>query len=237
MKCLQLLMGTCAPQCCAGPARQTASDLQEPSTCHYVMSVRTPRVCPHPEFMVEQLPVSHILCSAMPVQLGADEKVRRQKLTAFTVAHGGKYLSACSRYARPASTITYVRPPCRLAQSRWIMRNQAVSSKAMRRQRRLPWSQQHQPCQAVSSRAMRQQRRMLAWQMAPLPTMKQMRSLAYSQQAAQRTQSCNQTRSLPLMNSQKMPGHMSLLRAVLFLRRLAMAPLMQRQSCSTTTCN
>lgn len=60
-------------------------DLQEPSTCHYVMSVRTPRVCPHPEFTIEQLPVSHILCSAMPVQLGADQKVRRQKLTAFTI--------------------------------------------------------------------------------------------------------------------------------------------------------
>ena len=49
------------------------------------MSVRTPRVCPHPEFMIEQLPVSHILCSAMPVQLGADQKVGRQKLTAFTI--------------------------------------------------------------------------------------------------------------------------------------------------------
>ena len=49
------------------------------------MSVRTPRVCPHPEFRIEQLPVSHILCSAMPVQLGADQKVRREKLTASTL--------------------------------------------------------------------------------------------------------------------------------------------------------
>jgi hypothetical protein len=86
----------------AGPARKQQHDLQEPSTCHYVMSVRTPRVCPHPEFMVEQLPVSHILCSAMPVQLGADQKVRRQKLTAFTFAHGGRSPQANSSFARPA---------------------------------------------------------------------------------------------------------------------------------------
>jgi hypothetical protein len=66
------------------------------------MSVRTPRVCPHPEFRIEQLPVSHILCSAMPVQLGADQKVRRQKLTASMTVRGSKYLRAYSRYARPA---------------------------------------------------------------------------------------------------------------------------------------
>jgi hypothetical protein len=77
---------------------------------------------------------------------------------------------------------------------------------------------------------------MLAWEMWTPTTMKRMREPAYSQAAAQRTQSRNQTRSLLLMNSQTMPGHMSLLRAVLFMRRLAMAPLMQRQSCSTTSC-
>ena len=35
---------------------------QEPSTCHYVMTVQTPRLCNHPGFIVFKPQVSHILC-------------------------------------------------------------------------------------------------------------------------------------------------------------------------------
>jgi len=35
---------------------------QEPSTCHYVMTVQTPRLCNHPGFNVFKPQVSHILC-------------------------------------------------------------------------------------------------------------------------------------------------------------------------------
>lgn len=59
--------------------------LQESSTCHYVMNVRTPRVCPHPKFRVEQTPVSHILCSAVSAQLDADQKVAIDDLEASVV--------------------------------------------------------------------------------------------------------------------------------------------------------
>ena len=35
---------------------------QEPSTCQYVMTVQTPRLCNHPGFNVFKPPVAHILC-------------------------------------------------------------------------------------------------------------------------------------------------------------------------------
>lgn len=65
---------------CGEGTKDLIVSIKEPSTCHYVMSVRTPRVCPHPRFRVEQVPVSHVLCSAVPAQLdtaqeeGAEEQ-------------------------------------------------------------------------------------------------------------------------------------------------------------------
>ena len=40
--------------------------LQEPSTCNYLLTVATPRLCKHPDFRIQAGPVGYIVCRATP---------------------------------------------------------------------------------------------------------------------------------------------------------------------------
>eukprot|EP00891_Asterochloris_glomerata_P005197 jgi/Astpho2/5197/Aster-04777 len=64
---------------CSEDAKESITAIMEPSTCNYLLTVTTPRLCKHPEFRIQAGPVGFIVCRAAPEGEAHEQPVVKQQ--------------------------------------------------------------------------------------------------------------------------------------------------------------